>query len=89
VPLSGVQPLEPPEMPPHLVEELGRLLGQALAADIKQYPNLGRMEGFSGYDGRIHRDVTVAVRLGGPRRRPFRPDKRLIPAPSDRTRPET
>jgi hypothetical protein len=40
VPLSGVQPLEPHEMPPDLVEELGRLLGQALAADIRQYPNL-------------------------------------------------
>ena len=28
------------EMPWSLIEELGRLLGQALAADMRQFPNL-------------------------------------------------
>jgi hypothetical protein len=34
---------EPVEMPWSLVEELGRLLGQALAADIRQFPNLAEL----------------------------------------------
>jgi hypothetical protein len=32
------------EMPPELIEELGRLLGEALAADIRQYPNLAALK---------------------------------------------
>jgi hypothetical protein len=35
---------EPVELPPSLVEELGRLLGQALAADIRLYPNLAALK---------------------------------------------
>jgi hypothetical protein len=34
---------EPVEMPRSLIEELGRLLGQALAADIRQFPNLAEL----------------------------------------------
>jgi hypothetical protein len=34
---------EPVELPPSLIEELGRLLGEALAADIRQYPNLAEL----------------------------------------------
>jgi hypothetical protein len=37
---------EPVEMPPSLIEELGRLLGQALAADIRQFPNLAEVNAF-------------------------------------------
>jgi hypothetical protein len=33
----------PLEMPTSLIEELGRLLGQALAADIRQFPNLAEL----------------------------------------------
>jgi hypothetical protein len=30
-------------MPADLIEELGRLLGEALVADMKQYPNLAEV----------------------------------------------
>jgi hypothetical protein len=33
-----------PEMPVNLAEELGRILAEALVADIRQYPNLAQLK---------------------------------------------
>ena len=35
---------EPLPLPPELVEDLARLLADALVADIRQYPNLAELE---------------------------------------------
>ena len=52
---------EPLPLPPELVEDLARLLADALVADIRQYPNLAELE--------AKRESTVESPSGRHRRR--------------------
>ena len=43
-PPDPATPSEPLPLPPELIEDLARLLAEAIVADIRQYPNLAELQ---------------------------------------------
>ena len=76
---DATAPSEPLPLPPELIDELARLLAEAIVADIRQYPNLAELKANS--------EATVESPSGHHRRRRARASGRgpravAIPAPS-------
>jgi hypothetical protein len=70
---DATAPSEPLPLPPELIEELARLLAEAIVADIRQYPNLTELKANS--------EATVESPSGPDRKH------RALPSPRGTRRP--